>query len=50
MCWGGDHLGWLAAIIESVGMVGVALVVVACEALLRLATIFFQIKGFVVTE
>lgn len=50
MCWGGDHLGWLAAIIGSVGMVGVALVVVACEALLRLATILFEIEGFVVTE
>ena len=50
MCWGGDHLGWLAAIIGSVGMVGVALVVVACKALLRLATIFFEIEGLVVTE
>ena len=50
MCGGGHHQGWLAAVIGSVGVVGVALVVVTCEALLRLATICFQIKGLIVTE
>lgn len=51
MCGGGHHQLWLAAaIIVSVGVVGVALVVVTCKALLRLAAILFQIKGLIVTE